>query len=320
LRVLVTGADGFVGRWVVRGLLEHGCEVVAAVRPESGGVPAMTSRGGASVVGLELSDPASIRAALASPLDGLVHLAAVSSGVDARRDPIHAWEVNTVGTARLVEELAEQRRAGRMDPVVIIASTGEVYGPRARTPSRETDPLEPCSPYAASKCGAELAARETAARSGLRVITARPFTQCGPGQDDRFFVPATVRRLLDARRERRRSIPVGNLEPVRDFLDVRDAADAVVALLERGVAGETYNVASGNGLSLRDVFTQLAQIIGVDASPEPDPALMRPADIPYLVGDPGRLAAATGWTPRVPMRQTLTDVVASAERRVAATA
>ncbi len=104
-------------------------------------------------------------------------------------------------------------------------------------------------------------------------------------------------------------VKVGNLEPVRDLLDVRDVVAAYAALLERGTPGEVYNVASGTGHSLEGIFRQLATIVGVDAIAEPDSELVRPADIPHLVGDAGKLRAATGGAPVVPLERTLRDVV-----------
>jgi GDP-4-dehydro-6-deoxy-D-mannose reductase len=104
-------------------------------------------------------------------------------------------------------------------------------------------------------------------------------------------------------------VPVGNLEPVRDILDVRDVVRAYVALLERGAAGEVYNVASGRGISMAELFARLAAIVGVAASPVADPALLRPVDMPYLVGDSTKLRAATGWTPELPLDTTLADLV-----------
>ncbi len=169
--------------------------------------------------------------------------------------------------------------------------------------------MAPRSPYAASKLGAELAARETALRTGLRVVVARPFPHTGPGQDERFVTPAFARRLRGARLAGARTVKVGNLDPVRDVLDVRDVAAAYLALLARGVPGEVYNVASGRAVSLGDLLRQLAVIIGVDPIPEVDPEFVRPADIPYLVGDASKLRAATGWAPAIALDQTLRDLV-----------
>jgi GDP-4-dehydro-6-deoxy-D-mannose reductase len=165
------------------------------------------------------------------------------------------------------------------------------------------------SPYAASKLGAEIALLETARRTGLRVIIVRAFPLTGPGQTDRYVVPAFVRRLKAARRLGATVVKTGNLDPVRDFLDVRDVVQAYLALLHRGTAGEIYNVASGQGISLRNIFLRLADMIGVKATPEVDRELTRTADLPHLVGDATRLRQRTGWTPRYTLDQTLQDLV-----------
>ena len=139
----------------------------------------------------------------------------------------------------------------------------------------------------------------------------RPFPHTGPGQDQRFALPAFAQRLKVAKQSGARVIKVGNLDPVRDLLDVRDVARAYVALLERGAEGPgaIYNVASGRGWSMRELLQQLAAVIGVNVVPEADPALMRPVDLPYLVGNAGKLARWTRWEPRIPLETTLTDLV-----------
>ncbi len=311
MTVLVTGADGFVGRWLVRALLAAGHEVVGAVQP---GPPrddglSEAERSAVLWIPLELGDLRSVRAAAARPFEAVIHLAAVASGGDALRDPGVAWSVNAAGTARFLGELGRRRQAGQTDPLVLLVSTAEVYGAGPARPLTEADPVAPRSPYAASKAGAELAARETGVRTGLRVVVARAFPHTGPGQDERFVAPAFARRLRGARIAAAPVVKVGNLEPVRDFLDVRDVAAAYVALIERGGPGEIYNVASGRGVSLLELFDRVAAIVGCHAIPEPDPEFMRPADIPYLVGDAAKLRAATGWAPRFDLDQTLRDLV-----------
>jgi len=311
MTVLVTGADGFVGRWVLRALVAAGHQVVGAVQPGPPHDDGLSEAERAAVlwVPLELGDLRSVQQVAARPFDAVIHLAAVASGGDALRDPGVAWAVNAAGTARLLGELGRRCRAEEADPLVLVVSSAEVYGAGNGRPSVETDPVAPRSPYAASKAGAELAALETRARTGLRVVIARAFPHTGPGQDERFVAPSFARRLRGARLARARVVKVGNLEPVRDFLDVRDVAAAYTALLAKGRPGETYNVASGKGLSLQELFDQLAAIVGVAAIPEPDPEFMRPADIPVLVGDSAKLRSATAWAPQIPFDRTLRDLV-----------
>ncbi|MBI1967364.1 MAG: GDP-mannose 4,6-dehydratase [Gemmatimonadetes bacterium] len=316
MKVLVTGADGFVGRWLIRRLLDDGREVYAAVRPTASrhGDDGLTDAERAAVrwLPLELTEVESVRQCVDLPYDAVVHLAAVASGIDAARDPGYTWSVNAAGTARIAHVLAEARRKGRADPLFLVVSTGEVYGRGAPTPRKETDPIAPCSPYAASKVGAEAAALEAWRRAGVRVVIARPFAHTGPGQDSRFVVPAFAQRLKFAKKIGAPAVKVGNLEPVREFLHVQDVVDAYARLLTTAQPGETYNVASGQGISLEDLLFKMAGLLGIRPIAEADPDLIRPADIPYLVGDASKLRAATGWVPRYSLDAVIRQVLDAA--------
>ncbi len=259
-------------------------------------------------VPLELLDTASVDSAMSWRPDAVVHLAAIASGADARRDIGTAWAVNASGTARLADALGRLRERGEADPAFLLVSSGEVYGGGVDRPRRETDPLVPCSPYAASKVGAEIAALEVWRRTGLRVVVARPFPHTGPGQTDRAVAPAFASRLRAARRSGATTVPTGNLDPVRDFLHVQDVVNAYLALLARGAPGEAYNVARGEGISLRELFARLAAEIGTAAVPAVDPGLVRTADIAHLVGDATKLRAATGWQPTIALERILKEV------------
>jgi GDP-4-dehydro-6-deoxy-D-mannose reductase len=312
VKVLVTGADGFVGRHLVRHLLQAGDEVAAGCRPGGPAVEwgAGAPRGAALAVRpLEVTDDASIRDALAWGPEAVVHLAAVASGRQARRDPGGAWEINAAGTARLTSAAEALREAGRVDPLILLVSTGEVYGAGPPAARVETDQLRPVSPYAASKVGAEVAALEAARRTGLRVVVARPFPHTGAGQSPEYVVPAFAERLRAARVSGAATVRTGNLDPVRDLLDVRDVVRAYRLLLERGAPGEAYNVARGDGLSLAEVFGRLAALIGTPAVAAADPSLVRSADIPHLVGDSTKLRRATGWAPTISLDRTLQELV-----------
>jgi len=213
--------------------------------------------------------------------------------------------VNRDGTLALAGALAARTTVPRF----LFVSTAEVYGGDHAEPITEDAPVRPLSPYAESKAAAEAALLDRHARDGFPVVVARPFPHTGPGQDSRFVLPAFAERLRDARRSGASRIPVGNLDVVRDFVDVRDVVRAYLLLLRAGEPGQCYNVATGIGRRLRDCLNELARLVGVEATPVQDAALVRPADIPILIGDPTRLCATTGWAPQVPFDRTLQDLV-----------
>jgi len=311
MKVLVTGADGFVGRYLVHSLLGRGDEVVAAVRP-GGPDPhiwlPVDGRDRVETVDLELTERHGADALAEHPVDGIVHLAGLASGVEARTDPEEAWVANVLGTLRLLDAVAA--RPGSADTTrVLVISTAEVYGRGSRQARTEGDRIDPVSPYAASKAAAEIAALDVARRTGLNVMLARPFPHTGVGQATKYVIPSFLERLIEAKRLGVSTIATGNLDPVRDIMDVRDVVEAYVGLLDRGIAGEAYNVASGTGYSVLEILRLMAGLVGIDVEPQPDPALQRPADIPHLVGDASKLRDATGWQPRIPFERTLAEMV-----------
>ncbi|MGQ0702107.1 MAG: GDP-mannose 4,6-dehydratase [Gemmatimonadales bacterium] len=310
MRVLVTGGDGFVGGWLARRLLRDGHAVVATCRPGSKPSPVLTPAESERIEWreMELQSRPSVDAAVQGHWDAVFHLAAMASGSEARNDPGLAWEINAAGTARLAEVLGTWRTGGA-DPLLLLASTGEVYGMGEGRPRHETDLPRPCSPYAASKLGAEVAVLEVACRTGLRAIIARAFPHTGPKQDIRFVAPALAGRLTVAKRVGAPVVKTGNLDVVRDFLDVRDVAAAYVALVLQGTPGEVYNVASGTGHAVGELLARMQQLVGWSVTAEPDARLLRRSDIRHLVGDPTKLRAATGWTPQISLDQTLRDLL-----------
>ena len=296
MKALVTGGGGFVGRRLVQRLRDDGHAVVAALGPGSAAVP------GVVVVPLELTHDGSVSAAVSPGYDVVFHLAAVSSSGDANRSPGVAWEVNAGGTARLAEAVAATGAR------LVLVSTAEVYGEGVGARGEDCV-VAPRSPYAASKFASEIAAQEVRRRRGLPLVVVRPFPHTGAGQDARFVVPAFAARIRQAARRGEPVVRVGNLDPVRDFLHVDDVVDAYVRLAAVPGDGSVYNVASGVGVSIRNIFERLVTLAGAAVRPVVDPVLVRPADIPELVGDASRLRAATGWAPRHDLNQALREVI-----------
>jgi GDP-4-dehydro-6-deoxy-D-mannose reductase len=229
--------------------------------------------------------------------EGVIHLAGWASVGSSYAQPTPCFEVNALGTAYVLDAIRKQAPKAR----ILLVSSGEVYGEVAGgRASSEATPLAPKSPYATSKLAAELVARQFAASYGLDVVIARAFNHVGPGQDERFVIPALARQLmavLEGNASPR--IMVGNLDPVRDFSSVFDVIGAYRMLLDRGVSGEVYNVCSGRAQSIRDVVAEMIRAAGVDVELIVDPERVRPSDIAHLVGDPAKINQL-GWQASTP--------------------
>jgi GDP-4-dehydro-6-deoxy-D-mannose reductase len=243
-------------------------------------------------------------AAAARGADAVVHLAAESSVAASWDDAFRSWRVNVDGTVNVLEAV----RAERPEARVLLASTCEVYGNAERIPTPGDEPVRPVSPYAASKAAAELAC----AVSGLDVVVARAANHEGPGRDERFAVGSWTRQLARLEAEGGGALLVGDLSAERDILDVRDVCRAYRLLLDAAVPAGTYNVASGETVSMALVVELLVELARVPVEVERDEARVRPAEIRRLAGDPSRLRATTGWRPEIPLEQTLADALAAA--------
>lgn len=312
MKVLVTGADGFVGSWLTRRLVADSHVVVGTFRPGEDHRAARftpAERDRVTWVPLELADDESVRRVAEGAWDAVAHLAAVSWVTVAERSPGRAWNENAGGTARLARALAEAKRAGEADPLMLVISTVEVYGPGPDAPRKESEVPAPVSAYASSKVGAEVAALMEWRRAGLRVVVARPSPHTGRGQSERALIPKYARRVLTARRTRAPAIATGLLDGVRDFLHVTDVIEAYIRLLTDGVPGEVYNVSSGEPVPLKDVVLRLCALCGWQPILEVDSGEVRTDAVRYLVGDSTKLREATGWAPRRTLDQLLQDVL-----------
>ena len=305
MRVLVTGANGFVGRSVVKRLLADGDTVIAAVGP---GAPGGAAGPNVTTVSLDLANEVSLRACTATPVDAVIHLAAIALSRAADRDPALAWKVNAEGTAKLAVALANAALAWQKPPLLLLASTADVYAWQQR-PIKEKDCVQPSTPYGWSKLGAELAVEQVARCAKLNAIIARPFPHSGAGQDESFWIPARSRLLRHVKQSGGVAVPVGDLTAVRDYLHVDDVADAYALLLKRGTPGEVYNIASGQEVTLDEIHVRLERQLGITPKREIDASQVRREARPYLVGDSSKLRAATGWTPRRSLDDMLRDVL-----------
>ncbi len=309
VRALITGAAGFVGQWLTQALRAEHIEVTALALADDATSHAMQHAehrvGGARPHAPltwrtgDLRDNHFVEAAVdAAQPDFVVHLAAISHLPTAAADPAMAWDINVTATARLLHHLERLRATGAVDPMVLLVGSAEQYGRQsgAARALREDTPQAPRTVYAATKVAQEVLALQCWRATGLRVIVARSFNHSGRGQDPRFLLPALVARAI-ALRDAVPNAPltVGNTTPVRDFLHVSDVVSAYISLLQHGTPGEAYNVASGTGRSVQDIVERVLARAGVHAPVVVDPALVRPVDVPALIGDPQKIHTATGW-------------------------
>lgn len=256
---------------------------------------------------LDLLDADAVRAAVAaaSP-EAIFHLGALASVGRAWRDPRGTVLANVEMTLNLLEAVRAEAPSARL----LVASSGEVYGPPVTLPVDERAPLRPQNPYAASKAACDLVAGQYADAHGLAVVRTRAFNHAGPGQSDDYVIGTLTRQVAEAEASGAEEVVLrtGNPDSRRDFTDVRDVvrAYAAVSELEPGA----YNVASGRTASVRDLVALLEDAAKVRIRHEIDPARVRAHDVPEVRGSAERLRVATGWEPELPLETTVADALA----------
>ena len=338
MRTLVTGACGFVGAYLVRELTSAGYEVLATDVVE---LPVQAKpRGGAGSAAARpecVSLPEGIAYRRCDILDGdalkdlvsntrpdcIFHLAAQSSAATSLEEPRQTLETNVFGTLNVLEAV---RRASPSCPPAKTASgktrilsigSAEEYGARssAEMPLDEESPVRPASPYAVSKAAQTMLALQYARSFAIDVVATRSFSHTGPGQTDRFVLPAFARQCAAIKAGTGDAIvKVGRLDVVRDFLDVRDVVRAYRMIAERGIEGYVYNVCSGHGLSLERALAFFITASGMDVKVVEDSARLRRSDIPMLIGNNGKLTRECGWEPQFSIETMLQNLFEHWER------
>jgi GDP-4-dehydro-6-deoxy-D-mannose reductase len=310
VKILITGASGFVGRHLIEHFVEHepDAEILGISRTPAHSAwdePAPVLRKNIQYVQLNMLNAIELGYVLRlfSP-DWVVHLAAHSSVGRSWQDPIGSFANNTSIFLNLVEKIRELGLHSR----ILSVGSSEQYGNSTR-PLSEDDDLRPNSPYAVARVAQEMLSKIYAQSYGLHVVMTRSFNHVGPRQRDAFAIPSLAKQLVTAKRLGHQSVRVGNLSVIRDFVDVRDVARAYHALLLRGRSGEVYNVCTGLGYSLKVVVETMQAILGTNVELEVDPDRIRPTDCGAVVGFNGKITSETGWSPKIKLRESLEDVI-----------
>jgi GDP-4-dehydro-6-deoxy-D-mannose reductase len=310
-RALITGITGFAGSHLAEYLLaEHPeVEVYGLYRWRSRMENIRDVTGRVRLLEADLRDYSSIRTALeVSRPDYVFHLAAQSFVPSSWTAPNETLTTNVSGQVNLFEAV---RHLG-LDPTIQIACSSEEYGMvlPEEVPIREENPLRPLSPYAVSKVAQDLMGYQYFQSFGLKVVRTRGFNHTGPRRGDVFVTSNFAKQVASIEAGLQEPvIRVGNLEAVRDFTDVRDMVRAYWLAVTRAKPGEVYNIATGVGITIQELLDRLLGLSEVEVRVEQDPERMRPSDVVRLVGDASKFRADTGWEPRVPFDQTLSDVL-----------
>ncbi|MEO0074036.1 MAG: GDP-mannose 4,6-dehydratase [candidate division WOR-3 bacterium] len=301
-KILVTGIEGFVGSHLAQHLSAAGYHVVG-LHHAAPTTPLSAELHQGDICNLEQTQSLVERI---QP-DAVIHLAGITSVAASETNALRTYEVNALGTVKLLEAIRQLSLATR----VLLISSADVYGrSNVGKPLTENQPLQPLSPYALSKVMAEEAGWFYHRAYQMDVVILRPFSHTGPGQLPTFVFPKVACGIASAEAGRQQPlIEMGDLEIRRDYTDVRDIVRAYSLALEKCVSGEVYNVTSGQPVLLKEAVEYLCSLARCPITVRPSPKEFRSRDIPLLTGDPSKFAAVTGWKPEIPFQQTLSDLL-----------
>lgn len=302
--ILVTGAAGFVGSHLLELLTQEAAEVVAWQRP---GTEPLLAGTGVRWATVEMQDGGAVRDAINDIRPSAVyHLAGVPHVGDSWGHTRETFGGNVLATHHLFDAL---RRAG-LDSRVLVTSSATVYSPADRA-LREDDEVCPNNPYGTSKLAQEMVATRAWQDDRIPGLIARAFNHVGPRQSPSFLAPSIAKQIAAIESGQLEPVlKVGNLEPQRDIMDVRDTVRAYRAMMQSARPGEPYNVGSGLPVPVKHLMQLFIEKAKVPIKVEQDPARFRPNDTPLILGDISKLTADTGWRTQVPLSQTVDDLLA----------
>ncbi len=309
-KILITGITGFVGSHLAEYLLhEGGNEIYGLRRWRSRLENIAPIQNDLQLIEGDITDALSMADLIQKVRPNYIfHLAAQSFVPTSWVAPDATLTTNIRGQVNLFEAV----RAAGLECRIQVAGSSEEYGlvHPDELPITEDNPLRPLSPYAVSKVTQDLLAWQYHQSYGLDIVRTRGFNHTGPRRGEVFVCSSFAKQIAEVEAGRRAPIiRVGNLEATRDFTDVRDMVRGYMLALQKGKAGEVYNLCSGRDIRIGDVLDQLVAMSDVKIEIEQDPERLRPSDVPILRGSAAKFHADTGWEPRIPFSQTLADTL-----------
>jgi len=322
MRVLITGITGFAGSHLADYVLAEvpGVAVFGTKRWRSRMENIDHLRGRIELVECDLKDANAVRQCLAEIRpERIFHLAAQSYVPASWRAPSETLDNNIISQTNIFEAM----RSLDLDARIQIAGSSEEYGlvHPDEVPIKESNPLRPLSPYAVSKVAQDLLAYQYFRSYGLAAVRTRGFNHTGPRRGEVFVTSNFAMQIAAIEAGLQEPvIRVGNLSAQRDFADVRDIVRAYWLALEKGTPGEVYNLASGRAVTIRELLDMLLELSDSEVEVEVDPDRLRPSDVEILLGDYSKFHADTGWEPRIPLSQTIEDLLDFWRQRLGHTA
>jgi GDP-4-dehydro-6-deoxy-D-mannose reductase len=320
VRALITGITGFAGSFLAEYLLAQGdIEVIGLGLPQGspGHVAHLLDR--IQLKTGTLDDLAWVRGILTQTApDYIFHLAAQAAPSLSLADPAPTLVTNIIGEANLLQACV----LDGLNPVILVVGSGDEYGIVSPDdlPIDEATPFRPTSPYSVSKIAQDMLGLQYFLTYHLRCVRVRPFNHIGPRQSDAFVIASFARQVAEAETGLRPPVvQVGNVDPSRDFTDVRDMVRAYWLAVRLGKPGDVYNIGSGHAYAIRDLLTALLSMSSVPLRIETDPARLRHIDVPEVRCDYSRFAQVSGWHPSIPIEQSLRDVLAYWRERIQVT-
>ena len=306
-RILVTGANGFVGQILCKTLQDAGNHVIALV-----GTTSPKPQHADQSLHCDIRDAEALELAIADAAPThVVHLAAITHVPTSFKEPLLTWQTNVMGSMNLLQALQRQTPKA----FVLFVSSSEVYGASFKQgiPLTENTLCQPMNPYAASKLAAETAFHEYF-RQGMAGVIVRPFNHIGVGQSPDFVTASFARQVaLIETGKQTPELKVGNLDASRDFLDVQDVCAAYVQLLQlsehSGAYPRCYNICSGQPRKIQEILDTLLAMSSKTITVIQDPERMRPSDIPTATGDTSAIRETIGWQPEIELRQTVENLL-----------